>query len=428
MRFSLLLLALKTYLPGQTFAPALLLGEMPESFSNTETANHDWLSMGIRLANEFDDNALNDNFIKKANLLTVIQPSVGWSVTAPRAQWIFDYQSGFSSGYPLSIYNSQSHSLDSSLHLTPSKRVRVGMHESLLKTTNAFDQLRVSELAPASSVLDRPNNSIFAAVQESDEQAGADLSYAMTRRTILGVSAAFYRVSYSSALDRRPIGSATSFGEHGFASYQLTRHHWIGFDYNVDDLISETPRSQSLVQSFSYTDTLRLRPGLELSLFAGPQRLLNRGNSNLGFFSIEGPQSSERRWTWASGANFLWSSDRTNLKFGFSRRISDGAGLQGVVQLTTFDVQAQRQLTRRWNAHLSLSGDRNTALLPGITPLSYLSVVGGISRALNQKLSIECQYWHVHESTFSAPFVNSLSNHSRLSVSLVYKIKVPIQR
>lgn len=428
MQLAIILLSLDACLPAQTFVPPLLPGEMLETFGNAQAANQDWLSMGIRFAGEFDDNALNDNNIRKGNLLTVIEPSIGWSMAAPRAQWTFDYQPGFSTGYPVSIYNSRSQLLDSSLHLTPSKRVQVRIHESLLKAKNAFDQLRETELAPASSVLDRPNNSIFAASQESNEQAGADLSYAMSHRTIIGASASFYRVSYSSALDQGPIGGATSFGTHAFASYQFTRHHWVGFDYNVDDLISKTPRSRSLVQSFLYTDTLHLRPSMKLSFFAGPQRLLNWDNSNPSFFSTEEPLSTKTRWTWASGGDFLWSSARTNLRFGFSRRISDGAGLQGVVQLTTFDAQVRRQLTRRWNAQLLLSGDRNAALVPGITPLSYLSFVGGISRALNQKVSIACQYWHVHETNFSAPFVNSLSNHNRLSVSLVYNLKVPIQR
>lgn len=426
-RLSILLLSLEACLPAQTFAPQLLPGEISDSIANPEAASRNWLSMGIRLASEFDDNALNDDRIRKANLLSVIEPYIGWSLAAPRVAWTFDYRPGFSRGYPLSVYDSRSQLLDSNLRFTPRKRLQVRMHESLLTTKNAFDQLE-SELRPVSSVLDRPNNSIFSAAQQSSEQAGADLTYELTRRTVIGASGAFYRISYASTLAQQPIGSATSFSTHVFSSYQFTRHHWIGFDYNVEDLTSERPQSRALVQSLLYTDTLHLRPGVGLSFFAGPQHLVNRDNSNMSLLPAGDSHSVDANWSWAAGTSLVLSSTRTNLTLGLFRRISDGAGLQGSVELTTFDAHVRRQLTRRWNGQLQLSSNRNVALLAQVTPLSYLSVSGSLSRALNQKLSIDCQYWHVHEATFAPSFVNSLSNHNRLSVSLVYNLKVPIQR
>lgn len=384
--------------------------------------------MGMRIDNELDDNALNDDRVKQSNLLTVIEPYIGWSLDVPRAHWTLDYRSGFSSGYPLSVYDSRSQLLDTNFRFLPSKRLQVRMHESLLKTKNALDLLQGFGLAPASSVLDRPNNSIFTASQENSEQTGADVSYALTRRTVIGTSVAFYQVSYNSALDLRPIGSSASVGTHAFVSYQFTRHHWVGVDYNVDHLISQRPSSPSLVHSFLYTDTLYLRPGIALSFFGGSQHLLNHDGSNLSLFSGGDQHSTATNWTWAAGANLIWSSPRTNLTLGFSRHISDGAGLQGIVELLNFNAQIQREITGRWNAQALLSDDRNAALLPGVAPVSYVSVASGISRALNQKLSISCQYWYVHETSLALPFADSLSNHNRLSLSLSYNVKVPMQR
>src|SRR6185312_8992431 len=123
-------------------------------------------------------------------------------------------------------------------------------------------------------------------------------------------------------------------------------------------------------------------------------------------FPAGSPHLTHTDWTWAAGTNFTWSSLHTNLTLGFSRRISDGAGLQGIVELVSINAQLRRQITRRWNVQGLLSNDRNAALLPGVTPLSYVSVAGGLSRALNQKLSIGCQYWYVHETSFAVPFVD----------------------
>jgi len=381
----------------------------------------------MRFANEFDDNAVNSNRNKQATLLTVAEPYIGWSWAAPRAEWTFDYHPSFSSGYPVSIYDSRSQLLASNLRLTPSKRLQIRMHENLLRTKNAFDQLQASNSASESSELDRPNNSIFSAAQESSDQTEADLSYALTRRAFVGASAAFYRVSYSSVIESRPIGSATSVGAHAFASYQFTRHHWIGFDYNVEDLVSDRPQSRALVQSFLYTDTLRLSRGMSLSFFAGPQHLLDR-DELIPSFTPGTSQASETNWAWAAGANYAWSNARTTLSVGISRRISDGAGLQGIVELTSFNTQIRRRLTRRWDAEFSLSHDRNIATIAGLAPLSYASFAGGFSRSVNQKLSIECQYWRVHEAGFVVPLLDSLANHNRVSLSVLYNLKVPLQR
>lgn len=424
----LYLLVSQIVLHAQTLTAPLLPGEVPVRMVRREAGTQDLMLMGIRVANQYDDNALNDDRNKQGNLLTLIEPHIGWSLSAPRAKWILNYRPGFSIGRPTSIYDSRSQLFDTNLQVTLTERLQLRMRESLLQSKNVFDQLQQSELLSTSSVLDRPNNSIFVAARESSEQAGGDVSYAVSSRTVVGASAAFYRVNYTSASNGQLLSNASAIGTHAFSSYRFTRHHWIGFDYNAQDLTSLQPQSRSLLQSVLYTDTLLLGPSMSVSFFIGPQHSLTRGEPSFPFASADDPHSGQANWSWAGGATYVWLNPRTNLTFGVSRRVSDGAGLQGIVQLSSATAEVRRQLTKHWKGRLLLSDNRNRALVTGFAPLSYVSFAGGLSRAVNQRVSLECQYWYVHEISSPLSAASYLVDHNRISISLQYDLRVPLQR
>jgi hypothetical protein len=425
--FVVLVLLGKIGLQAQTLTSPLLPGEIPSPIVRTETNAQNVFLMGWRVANEFDDNALNDDSNKQANVLTVVEPIVGWSLSTPRSKWTLSYRPGFAVGHPLSIYDSRSQLLDTELQVTLTKRLQLRLREALLQSQNVFDQLQQSEPTSGSSVLDRPNSSILLSARESSEQAGGDISYAWSPRAVVGASAAFYKVNYTSALDAQALGRAESSDMHTFSSYQLSRHHWVGVDYSLRDLISQQPQSRSLVQSVLYTDTLLLRPSMSISFFVGPQHSLTRGEPGP-HFVWDRLHSAQANWSWAGAANYLWSGERASLTLGLSHRISDGAGLQGIVELFSATAEVRRQLTKRLSGQVLVSDNRNRALLSGLTPLSYISFAGGVSRALSQRLSVECQYWHLHQTSSGVQAGNYLTNHNRISISLTYDFKVPLQR
>lgn len=191
--------------------------------------------------------------------------------------------------------------------------------------------------------------------------------------------------------------------------------------------VFEQLQQAELIQSLLYTDTLLLTPSMSVSFFGGRQHLLTRGASDSLFASASGPLSAQANWSWAGGTNYVWSSPRTSLTFGLSRRISDGAGLQGIVQLFSASVDVEHQLTKHWKGHSLVSDNHNTALVSSFTPLSYVSSAGGLPRALNQRLSVECQYWHVHERGSAGSLSSYLADHNHMSVSLTYMLNEPLR-
>ena len=407
----------------QTFTLPVLPGEAVVRAKETDRTT---FVMGLRMSEEFDDNAVNDNLSKQGSLVTVLEPHVGWTLSGSRKQWNLDFLPGFSKGYPASVYDSRSQLFDTAFQIAPTRKLRIRLRESFLRSKNVFDQLRQSELAAGSSVLDRPNNSVVAASRENNEQVSGDLTYALNRRTSFGVSGAFYAVGYKSAVDDQELNNTRSIGTHVFLSYRSSKHNLSGLDYNIQDLVSDYLHSRALVQSFLYTDTVLIARDTSISFFAGPERSILR--EVVALPSLGAKTANRSSWSWSGGANFARSGTRTTLAVGVSRRISNGAGLQGIVQLSSATAEMRRQLTRQWKGRLLVAADRNNPLGTNSDTLSYLSVAGGLSRALSQRLSLDFQYWHMHQSNSSAQTSTFLANHNRVSMSVVYDFKAPLQK
>jgi len=400
-------------LPGETVVPAK---EPARSI----------FAAGVRMSEEFDYNTLSNNLDKQASVVTILEPHVSWTLANPRAQWLLDYRPGFSKGYPISIYDSRSQLFDTTLQLQPVKRLKVRLRESFLSSKNIFDQLQQSEAALGSSVLDRPNSSVFIASRETNEQVGGDLTYALTRRTAVGAGGTFYAVNYKSAGDAQELNNANSIGTHAFLSYRSSRHNLSGLDYNLQNLTTQQGRSRALVQGLLYTDSILVRPGMSFSLFIGPQHLHLSGTRTVS--TVETETLPQAGWNWSGGANYTWSGTRTVVTVGVSRRISDGAGVQGIVRLSSATAELRRHITKQWKGRLLVSADRNSPIATDSMALSYLSFATGVSRTLHHRLSLEFQYWRMHQTGSALESTSLLADHNRIAVSFVYDIKGPLQR
>src|SRR5690242_16210074 len=90
---ALVLLFAMTALHAQTGKPSGLPNEPVPA--TAEAGRSGTLTLGLRIANEFDDNALNDNRHKQSNFMTVVEPHVTWKASRPRLEWLLRYTNGF---------------------------------------------------------------------------------------------------------------------------------------------------------------------------------------------------------------------------------------------------------------------------------------------------------------------------------------------
>jgi hypothetical protein len=415
---------------AQTGRPTGLPGEMLSPVLETETSKTDLLVTGFRISSDFDDNALDDNRNKQSNIMAVIEPHLGWKLSHSRWEWDLDYHPGFSISQ-LQAYNSRSQILDSGLQLRLTKRLQVRLRNSFLKSTNPFDRLRQPEFTPDFGILDRPNDSILLpAVRRTSEQAGLDLTYALAPHTIVGASGSFFTVKYNAPTgmqpQAQPLENANSTSGHAFYSQHLTRRTWVGLDYNVQKLGFRSGQSRALIHSVFYDHTIALTPNMALSVFGGPEHSAT-SDQFPAVVSLPGEKHISN-WHWAGGATYNWSGAHTTLAASLFRKISDGGGLLGAVQLSGVTLELRRQLTHRWTADLLASYENNKALDGSLHKLAYASATSGLTRTLNQNLSLEFRYWRVHQSGNDAFARAYLADHNRVSASLAYDFKLPLEK
>ena len=430
LRYALALLFGVISLSAQSSRPPGVPGEIPPSAVGEEASKNDVLVSGFRISSDFDDNALNDNHNKQSKIVTILEPRLGWRFSHPRVEWVLDYRPGFSISHPLATYNPRSQLLDTGVRFRLSKRLELRLRDNFLESKNPFDRLHQPEFMTGFGILDRPNDSILSpTARRSSEQAGLDLTYALGAHTIVGASGSFFTVRYSAAavLQPRQIPeNTTSANGHAFYFHHLTRRMWIGFDYNVQNLISGGSRSRSLIQTVFYTQTVSLTSNMRVSVFAGPQRSFTRAEK---LIFIAGSETASRSsWHWAGGATYDWSGQRASLIASLFRKVSDGGGVLGPVQLSGATLEFRRQLTRRWTADLMASYDYNQGLTGAPRTLSYVSAAGGMTRMLGQNLSLDFRYWRVRQVGSGILAAGYSADHNRVSTSLAYDFKFPLGR
>lgn len=413
---------------AQTIEPKAgnLPGEAPLAMFPMQTSKMNLLNVGLQVSTDFDDGARN----QRGNLFTLIQPRLGWHFTHTRLDWQADYVPGFSKSESPSAYNSVAHRLDSELELRLTKRLRLRAHESFLRSTNPFDQLRAAESAAGSVLHNIPIDAVpVTPADVRTERASMDIAYAVGAHSTAGIGGDFFSARYSlppsSQLPNQVLENSTSAGGHAYYTRQIARHQWTGVDYDVQKSSFKSAQSSSLVHSVVYTHTLAVSRPFTLSFFAGPERSVTEMT---GAFSPFAPVTSGHppMWRWSGGVTGRWNGTRTNLTARYSRKISNDAIL-GTTQLSKISAEMRRQFPRQWTARLLASYDNNQALAaPG--SLIYSSAAGGLTRPLSPNLSLEFEYWRVHLASGGPRQGALLSDYNRISLSLIYDYKYPLGR
>jgi hypothetical protein len=424
---ALMLLLTATALHAQIDRPS---GLPDEPVSIVKPSRSDTLTLGLHVASEFDDNALNDNRNKQPNLMTVVEPQVTWALSRARLEWLLRYTNGFAFSQQLSAYNSQSHSLDMQLGFRQTKRLKFSLSNSFLKSTNPFDFFRPTGAAPGTGPSNQPNDFLLTATaNRTSEQAGAEVTYALSRHSTVGVDGSFSILRYGAATANQVplqfLGNESSTGGGIFYSHHVSRRQWARVDYGVQRMVFSGP--SSLVQNVFYTHTIAFSPASMFSMFAGPERATSDPpgvvRSSAGFLSV-----SSTTWHWAGGGTYNWRTARTHLVLGFYHKISSESGLLGAAWLSSATAAWRQRITPRWSVELAGAYDHNRTLDPPRNDLSFIWAAAGVSRTLRQDISVEVKYWRVHQSTDTFRMGSLAADHNRVSISMGYNLKARLNR
>ncbi|HWZ43316.1 MAG TPA: hypothetical protein VNW97_07550 [Candidatus Saccharimonadales bacterium] len=428
-RFVPLLLLAAGSLWAQAGRQPGLAGEvlLPQRATETESSRSNWLVTGVRISNDFDDNALSDDRNKQAEMISSIELHAGWLVSRPRFNWMTDYRFGVSRHQQPSANTSQSHLLDTDLQLRLARRLTVHLRNSFLESTNPLDRLNGNGPTSSTNVFDQPNNSLLVTgVRRNSEQAALDLTYTPGRHSLTGIGGSFFMVNYSAPAGTRPISQAlastNSVSGHAFYSQHLAPRYWAGIEYTAQKFQAQSGQAQLLVHNALFTQTISTTPERVLSVFAGPELSTTSPN-----FSSVGRPGRMLSWSWAGGVIYSWKGQRTSMVANASRRTSDGGGVLGTVRLTGVSIDLKQQLTHRWSALLGASYGHNQLLTGPPGTISTYSAATGLAFRLNRSTTFDVRYWRGHIPAGNTA-ANTLGDHNRYSVALAYDFQSPLGR
>jgi hypothetical protein len=316
--------------------------------------------------------------------------------------------------------------------------VDLRLSDHFLYTTNFFDLLQQNVGTPGSGALQQPNQSVITPLAKRiSNLATAEMNYQFSPNDMIGGSGTFYDSRFRDV----PPGSTNLLDSDtqqadGFYTHRLARSYWIGGAYEFQQLNFSPGVDQATTSSFLLFNTIYLRPRMSISLFYGPEhwqydsQVISQVVAVPVVLVVSSPVS-ERRWTYAAGASFNWQGEHTSVQMGASRRITDGGGILGPVELVSAQAALRQKLTRSLTlAFGGIVGDnRLLANFNGVAGrLRSASGSAAIEQLLGQNFMVSLGYGRDYQRESGGTPPPTDVNHNRGWVSLSYNFSKAIGR
>ena len=418
--------------------PALINGEVTSLSFSSELARTNFLSGGVTLQGTYDDNVLSLPSNPVGGYTAAILPYIAIDQSRSRLHWNLNYAAGFVANQRLADQNQQSHNAGADLEYRVSPHVDLRLSDHFLYTTNFFDLLQQNVGTPGSGALQQPNQSVITPLAKRISNLGtAEMNYQFSPDDLIGGSGTFYNSRFRDV----PPGTLNLLDTDtqqadGFYTHRLARSYWIGGAYEFQQLNFSPGVDQATTHSFLLFNTIYLRPRMSISVLDGPEhwdydsQVITQVVTVPVVVVVSSPVS-ERRWTYAAGASFNWQGEHTSVQMGASRRISDGGGILGPVEL----VSAQAALRQKLRRSLTLAfggivGDnRLLANFNGVAArLRSASGSAAIEQMLGRSFMVSLGYGRDYQRESGGTPPPTDVNHNRGWVSLSYNFSKAIGR
>lgn len=406
---------------SQSSVPAPLSGDAVRPTLTGESRATNTLTTTLRVSTEVDDNALNDNSAKLTDSITRFDPTFAWDLSRKRWSFQTEYTPGVSYSLELPRYRNVSHALRNSVNFGLAQHLNLRLRNSFRRTSDPFDSAGAftdAQTVPAYGVLDSTNPSYLGRpTLLTSNQSGLDLVYQPAAHTTVGVSGSYAITMYEDLVPGATFNRDTHVASgRAFVDQKLSPRQSVSVAYNYS-VITSAAFGRTVAHSVLLFDSWTLNPKVSLSVFAGPEY------TDVHYGSVLSPIALEPGWGWSAGGTLAWHGEKTGLSGNVVRRISDGGGLGGAVQMTNVSAILSRKLGKAWNATLNaaytLNGSNTFASSQGA--ISYVTAGGGLSRRIGKNFSIDGRYAYTHQdrSSTTTPF-GFLADHNRFSVGLSY--------
>ena len=404
----------------QVVLPAILSGDSVSALFPAEGERSNYLNGGLTFATAYDDNMLGSTTDSLGDTSFAVAPFVSLNETRSRLSWQADYAPGFTFYRRLSERNQTDQNLDFGLEYRLSPHLTMKLKDAFLKTSSFLGGLSQNQQNPFGA-LQQSNLTLITPVTDRVSNTGsAELTYQFGPNSMMGARGLSNELRFPDTQESGGLADSHSQTAEAFLAHRISRIHWIGVTYHYQHILTDQDDSRNSTHALLFSYTLNATPTMTLSVFAGPQQ--SESSSQL--------TSAVTRWLPAAGASFSWQSMHSGFTAGVSRKISDGGGLPGAVQLTSVDTSYRREWARNWAARFGASYGKNE-LIETLGPLSKDSnsavAMVGISHQIGAHLALEASYLHAYQKYLGGTGASAF-NRNRPQISLTYSFSRPLGR
>lgn len=408
--------------------PALLGGKGTSLAFQSEMERSNYLRGGLNVGAAYDDNPLLTSDGGVGNTSFSVFPNLSIDQSRPRLRWTLGYASGLTVNQRFSTRNQGSHDLnfDSQFRLSPHVSLRVA--EDFSMTTGFFGAGSGAGFAMGGG---GSNTSLITPLaKQRTSSTVVETNYHFALKDLVGASGSFYDLHFSDAPVGTSLTNTRAVSASAFWLHEIFRRNWLGFSYRFQR-VSFDPTGESRVHSILVADTLSLPGGFTLSGFFGPEYSDNHGLVQAG--STE-QVSNFTDWFFAGGVDAGWQKKRTSVTAGYSKRVSDGGGVLGVVRFQNVHAGFRRELFSGWAVRFGASHGTNQSLTVAFagspSSINSTSVSASLERNIGRSLGLQMGYFHDFQTQSGSvdPTRNFDTNRNRFFVTLSYQWAKPLGR
>jgi len=418
--------------------PVLIDGTITSLALSSELERTNYLTAGASVGATYDDNIFSTPSGTGGGFSYFLMPFIAIDESHARLHWNLSYAAGFVANQHIEPQTQYAHNLGAELDYRLSPHVNLRLQDHFSITTNFYDQLLLTPTSTPTGTLQQPNTSLITPLaKQISNLASAEMTYQFSPGDMVGGSGSFYNLSFHDvpavALDLLNTQSAQG---NGFYSHRLAPRNWLGLAYGYQQLSFDPAVQRSYTQSFLLFDTMYLNPKATLSVFAGPEisevdSLVVPASAGVPPIFVITTPTTQRKTLAAGGVIFTWQGENTSFQASASRRVSDGGGILGAVELNSVILAARRKLARFTTFSVAgIYGD-NTALgtlAAGGAQLQAASGSFSLDQQLRRDLMLTLGYARDYQRESGVVSPPADVNHNRGWISLTYRFTRPIGR
>ena len=381
-----------------------------------------YLRGGVNVGVAYDNNPLLLSNAATSITNVSIFPNIGIEESSSRMHWSLRYAGGLTINQGFSNQNQDSQNLnfDSQYRLSPHVNLRVA--ENFSMTTGFFDAGNGPEVVAGSG---GPNASLLAPLStQRSSVTTVEMNYHFALNDLIGASGSFYDLHFANVPAGTQLTDSETASGRAFWLHRLFGADWGGVDYGFDRL-TFNPGGETRVHSFFAMDTLNISKRLTVNGYIGPQYTENQGLS-----PVNRRLTQSSNWSLAGGVQGGWKNQRTSVSAGYSRGISDGAGVLGSTLLETVQANFRRQLTPGWAATLSASHGTNQSItVPFASTANSVNLTSAgilVERNVGKSIGLRMGYSHDFQEQVPGSGQTLDAHRNEVFMTLSYKWAKPL--